>query len=186
MASDLSRAHLEALDRDELVDVVLELAGRVDDLESEVTILKEKNQRASDVRTNIWADLDTLTDRVDALDAENQRLRDRLDETNGKAAKVRAIVQYADRVRNGDPAVKLTAKEIQGAADCSRRYAYDLMDDLPREYDWFLTPQEMAQYGSLEIDNGDERRLGVDFEGVHSAGCPLNKFTTRDGREGGE
>jgi hypothetical protein len=132
--------------------------------------------------------INDLADRVDDLEDENQRLRSRLESSSsrGKDAKVADIVQFADNARGKDPAIKLTAKDIQGATGCSTRYAYDLMDDLPEEYDWFLTPQEMTQYGSLEVDNTDERRLGVDFEGVHSSGCPLNKFNNGSSKEGSQ
>jgi len=163
------------MDRDELIEELTGMDRRLSDLQSVVyEMLKPQ--------------VDDLQDRVDELEAENQRLRERLDEggAGGKDEKVAAIVQYAHEARGSAPAVKLTAKEISGAAGVTRRYAYNLMDGedgLPAEYDWFLTPGEMQQYGSLQVDN-DERRLGIDFEGVHSAGCPLNKFITQP--QGGE
>lgn len=176
----VSRAELESMDRDELVETIVELSQTVE------------NRRAVmetdiEARKDLEGTVDGLAERVDDLEAENERLRERIDSADGKKEKVAKIVRYADRARDGAPAVKLTAKEISGAAGVSRRYAYDLMDGdagLPAEYDWMLTPEQMQQYGSLEIDN-EERRLGIDFEGVHSSGCPLNKFTTTPG-EGGD
>lgn len=154
--------------RDELIETVVGLDRRL-------------NNTQTLVYETMKPQLDELADRVDELEAENQRLRERLDDSGGKDAKVAAIVEFADNAREGAPAIKLTAKEIAGAAGISKRYAYDLMDGdtgLPAEYDWFLTPEEMQQYGGIQIDNSDERRLGIDFEGVHSAGVPLNKFNT--------
>lgn len=170
----LSRAQIEAMDRDELIETILGFNERLADTQ---TVVFERMKPT----------LDRLESRVEELEAENQRLRERLDDTthHSKEAKAAAIVRYADNKRSSRaPAVKLTPAEVKGATGCSRRYAYDLLDDLPAEYDWFLTPAEMTQYGSLEIDNTEERRLGIDFEGVHSSGCPVNKFTT--GREGAD
>jgi len=206
----LSRAEVAAMDRDELVEAIVELSTAVEDLAEsesldalEVAALRKllvglagvDGEDDDPTETNAIEKasaavdrINDLADRVDDLEAENDRLRSRLKSSasRGKDQKVADIVQFADNARGADPAIKLTAKDIKGATGCSTRYAYDLMDDLPEEYDWFLTPQEMTQYGSLEVDNVDERRLGVDFEGVHSSGCPLNKFNNGSGQEGSQ
>lgn len=132
-------------------------------------------------RKQLEATVEECLARMQEVEDEVERLRSRLENADGKPQKVSEIVRQANRLRDGRPAVKLTYRDIVGATGCSERYAYDLMDRLPTEYDWFLTPDEMKQYGSLEIDNNNERRLGVDFEGVHSSGCPLNKFNNRNG-----
>jgi len=167
----LSRAEVEAMDRDELIETIVGMRDTVDDLHLSVDVLIDR--------------LADAEERIDELEAETDRLRERAASSDGKADKVAQIVRAALNIRDDKPAVKLDAQNIQTATGCSRRYAYDLMDDLPDEYDWALTPDEMSQYGSLEIDNGG-RRLGVDIEGVHSRGCPVNKFTTGDGRGGGQ
>lgn len=184
MSEAISRAELETYDRDELIECIAELANKLED---------ERQQRidaiktAGEDRAELRRLLNEHSDRINELENNQQRIESRFDDSDGKSSKVAEIVRFAANARSeGQPAIKLTAKDIKGATGCSRRYAYDLMDDLPTEYDWFLTPQEMKQYGSLEIDNSGERRLGVDFEGVHSSGVPLNKFTTRNGREGEE
>lgn len=175
----ISRTEADAMDPDELIEALVDLSATVENVRAVV----DKNLTA---RKELESTVDEVLNRLDELEAENERLQARIDSGGGKAAKVGQIVRYADNAKDsGSPAIKLTAKEIQGATGCSRRYAYDLMDDLPDEYDWFLTPQEMRQYGSIQIDNADERRLGIDFEGVHSTGCPVNKFTTSDGQEAG-
>lgn len=132
--------------------------------------------------------LQELEERVDELEAENQRLQERLKDTSDKNGKKAAIVEFAQNKREaGKPLVKVCAMDIKGATGVSRRYAYDLVDDLPDEEDWFLTPEEMDQYGSIQLDkNKQEKFLGVDFEGVHSAGVPVNKFTTDQARKEGK
>jgi len=189
MSSSLSRAELEAMDHEELVATVEWLQDRVDDLEAETDRLDALVVKAHEKLQAV----DELAGRVDDLEAENERLRSRVDGADSKDEKVAAIVEHATNLRDpGDRAVKLTAKHIKGATGVSRRYAYDLMDpaddnSLVNQYDWILTPAEMQQYGSLELDlSGQQKCIAIDFEGVHSAGCPVNKFTTADGGESGE
>lgn len=183
----LSRAELEAMSEDELVETIVGLADKVADTQATVETLREDSQDTRRQLAQLRGDLADAHDRIDTLEAENERLRARLDgrSTHDKDGKVAAIVEAALNQANGDPAIKLDYSHIQAATGCSKRYAYDLMDRLPEEYDWFLTPQEMDQYGSIEIDNYDARRLGVDIEGVHSSGVPVNKFTTAGGSNGG-
>jgi len=183
----LSRAEIEAMDRDELVETIVNLADKVADTQASVETLREDSQDTRRQLAQLRGDLNEAREEIDALEAENERLRARLDgqSTHDKDGKVAAIVQAALNTANGEPAVKLDYSHIQTATGCSKRYAYDLMDRLPEEYDWFLTPQEMDQYGSIEIDNYDARRLGVDIEGVHSSGVPVNKFNTENSGNGG-
>jgi len=184
MSAGLSRAELEAMDKQELVATIQGLSETVDNLETLVHVQIEKRKDLADTVEN-------LADRVEELEAENERLRSRVDSANSKDEKVAAIVEHALNLRDPtDRAVKLTAESIKGATGVSRRYAYDLMDpeddnSLVNQYDWVLTRQEMAQYGSLELDlSGQQKCIGIDFEGVHSAGCPVNKFTTaREGKD---
>jgi hypothetical protein len=131
--------------------------------------------------------IDDLEDTVKTLRQQNKRFEQLLEDAGGKEKKVADIVKFASNVRGGQPVVQLTAKEIKGAVGCSRRYAYDLIEDLPDEYDWALEKSEIRQYGDLEIKKDDDtRRLGIDFEGVHSTGVDVNKFTTQFEGEGGE
>lgn len=156
-----------------------------EEIEQELERFEALLYKNLDARKELEEMVEELVGRVEAVEEENRRLRNRVGTADGKDEKVAKIVRFANNARGGEPAVKLTAKDIKGATGCSRRYAYDLMDDLPAEYDWFLTPQEMTQYGSIQLHNTDDRRLGIDFEGVHSAGCPVNKFTTSNGSMGG-
>ena len=69
----------------------------------------------------------------------------------------------------------------------SRRYAYDLVDELPKEYAWIHDGQSLKQYGEAEMDKGEmPKSLAVDFEGVHGPPCPVNTFTTTISNEGAE
>lgn len=136
--------------------------------------------------------VEKLEQRTAALEDEVTRLEARLsDPEDGKDGKLGAIVETAQNLRSDESVVKLKAKDIVAATGCSRRYAYDLMDpdnsnSLVNERDWLLSPEEMEQYGTLELDNAG-RRLGVDFEGVHSSGAPVNKFTNGNSeKEGSE
>lgn len=186
-----SRAELQSMDRDELVEAVVGLSQTVDDLQAEV---KRQTEVRADIETEtippIFRRLTKVENAIEELEAENDRLRERLDDgdAGGKDQKVADIVEHAQNRRSGEAVVQLTAKEIKGATGCSRRYAYDLMDDenLPGEYGWILARDDIKQYGDLEIKKEDgARRIGIDFEGVHSAGCPVNKFTTGPAGEEG-
>jgi len=170
----LSRTELEAMDRDELINEIQGMDRRIND--TQMMVYEQLMPRLND-----------LEDRVGELEAENNRLRTRLESqsSTSKDGKVAAIVNFAANKAGAAPAVKLDYEDIMGATGCSARYAYDLMDRLPEEYDWMLTPEQMTQYGAIEIDNYDERRLGVDLEGVHSSGAPLNKFNNDLQSEGG-
>jgi len=178
------------MSRDELIEHIVGLAGRVDDLEVDVDRLDTIAVRAIDRAKDAQDTADDLAGRVDTLEAENERLRSRLDENQSKEDKVGSLVEYASNKRDHDQAVvALSPQEIKGAYGCSRRHAYNLVDDLPGEYHWILSGEFLAesQYGSLERDTSKVgKRIGIDFEGVHTAGCPVNHFITRNTDTGGK
>jgi len=131
-----------------------------------------------------------LRERVAALEAENEQLRDRLDrlgdigeEKTSKEQKIAAIVTYADNVRDGEDkaAVTVLPKIITGVADVSRRYAYDLVDDMIREFPWAHDPDNVVAHPE---QNTRQKGVLIDFEGVHGEAVAVNKFTTRCGAEG--
>lgn len=143
---------------------------------------------------------EATNERVDSLEDENEALRQRIDalearvqvleegSDGGRESKVRDLCDYALNARTGDQrGVPLKAKEIVGAAGVCRRYAYDLIEELPEEHHFLLTLREARnqQYGSLELDAGSyDRALVVDCEALHSDQGAVNKFTTRSGKEG--
>jgi len=135
-------------------------------------------------------ELDELRERVAALEAENEQLRDRLDrlgdigeQKTSKEQKIAAIVTYADNVRDGEDkaAVTVLPKIITGVADVSRRYAYDLVDDMIREFPWAHDPDNVVAHPE---QNTRQKGVLIDFEGVHGEAVAVNKFTTRCGAEG--
>jgi len=185
MSAGLSRAELEAMDREELIETIESLQDRVDDLDAETQRLDNLVARAHDKLQRV----DELADRVDDLDAENERLRARLaDSANSPHEKLAGLVEYARNKRSSDAVVVLTPTEIAGSYGCSQRYAYQLIDDLPAEYAWLLSPETLrdSQYGTLEQEtDAVPKRLGVDFEGVHTAPVPLNRFINGNSGNGG-
>lgn len=175
---------------DDLEDVALrkllfELAEDVDPGDEDVTVIDAAL---------------AVVERINSLESENEELRDKMadiqsgveaiqelgSEKTTKEEKVAQLVSYAQNQLNGRSGrVALTVKEIKGTAGVTRRYAYDLLDDLPEEYDWLLDRSDVSQYGDLQIDkSGQDRALVVDFELLHEDDGALNKFTTGNSRKG--
>ncbi|MDG5820668.1 hypothetical protein [Natronococcus sp. A-GB7] len=137
--------------------------------------------------------LENTDDRVSELEDENNELRARLDSlearmdvledgSSSKNGKVRQIVAGAENNRTGEqPAVVMDAAKIVTVTGVSRRYAYDLIEDLPEQHYWILTRSEARerQFGSIEIDDGKQTKaIVIDFEALHSDPEAVNKFTT--------
>lgn len=74
-------------------------------------------------------------------------------------------------------------KVIKGITDVSRRYAYDLVDDMIDKLAWAHDPADVDRYGAVERGTPQKGVL-IDFEGVHGEACPVNKFTTRSPGQG--
>lgn len=138
---------------------------------------------------NALDNLEALEERIDDLEAENETLRTRLDklgdigeQKTSKEQKVAAIVTYAENRRSKDQSA-LTVKPgtIKGLVDVSRRYAYDLVDDMVAEYDWAHDPRDFPRH--IEQD-APQKGVCIDFEGVHGEPVPVNKFTTQSGGMG--
>jgi hypothetical protein len=147
--------------------------------------------------------IEELQERISNLEDENNQLHNRLDtlgdigvEKTNKEEKISAIVTYASNTRKSDDkATKVLPKNIQGIANVSRRYAYDLIDDMingdgengavgPDGYSWAHDPAEITQYGSAEMDS-PQKGVIIDFEGVHGESVSMNNFTTQDSCKGG-
>lgn len=188
----VTRAELEAMSKDELVEEIVALQGRVDDLEAETERLDTIAIRAIDRAKNAEETVQDLTERLDTLEAETERLRDRVGDDASPEQKLARLVEHAHNRRNGQAVVALSPAEIQGAWACSERWSYhlcDAEDGLPADYNWVLSAEELAQaqYGRLEQDTSKiGKRIGIDFEGVQSAGVPLNRFINGTTEEGGQ
>lgn len=182
----MSRDYEAAADVDESVDddqalsmafrrFVNNIAGTGEDPDVEVF---EATARALDK-------MDALQERIEELEEENEQLRTRLDklgdigeEKTDKDQKIAAIVTFADNQRGGEQdALAVKPSTIKGLVDVSRRYSYDLVDDMIDEYDWAHDPSEIQRYGSVERDASDKSVI-IDFAGVHGDPVPVNKFTT--------
>jgi len=143
---------------------------------------------AIQIAQNALRRMSELEDRVDGLEAENGELRTRLDklgdigqQKTSKEQKVAAIVTYADNQRSaGQSAVTVLPRVIKGLVGVSRRYAYDLVDDMVEEYEWAYDPQK------VNVHPGHDGAKGVliDFDGIHGEPVSVNKFTTAAARVG--
>lgn len=177
-----------------------ELESEVEDLRAEVDKIQEVANRDVAIIKGALTNLLGVKD-IEELPAAGQSLRDRLDDQDesiadvedqvealdgviadgggGKSSKIRDIVQMADNRRSDEGRVLMTVPDIIDATGVSRRYAYDLIEDLPDDREWILAREEMKQYGDLQIDKDEQTKaIGIDFEGVHGRPCPVNKFTT--------
>lgn len=142
--------------------------------------------------------IEELQDRIETLEAENEQLQERIEalgdigtQKTSKEAKIASIITFAENSRKEDQnAVKVLPSDICGVANVSRRYAYELIDDMingdgqngavgPDGYSWAHNPDEISQYGSMEIDSKEVRKgVIIDFEGVHGESVSVNNFNT--------
>jgi len=148
--------------------------------------LEELDQRV----TALANGLVTANDTIDDLEAENNRLRDRVaeleqrvadleptDPEDGKDGKVAQIVSYAHNRWDGQGVgVLVKAEEIEGAVGCSRRYAYDLIDSVGRDYAWAIRNQDRDD-GRSDPPRGVLIRFNADDRPT----VPLNKFINGSG-----
>lgn len=138
--------------------------------------------------------LDRIEERVDDLEHENDTLRETVDRlgdigTNktSKEQKITAVVTYGNQARDDDQSrITVTRENVKGVAGISRRYAYDLIEDMitgdgengtvgPNGYDWALDPAEQSR--AVDQDAPDKGVL-IDFERLHDDPASVNKFIT--------
>lgn len=199
------------MDREEALELVAELQETVEGLKQTVEIQQNQLRTLrSLVAVGGFRELEgeledhgfeTIAEWLEATMAtdETTELENRLDalESNvgileetgsSKEMKVRDIVGQAVNLADADqPGAVLTARDIKGATGCTRRYAYDLIDDLPDEYHFLKDRKEVKQYGDLELDwDAQARGLFVDLEQLHTDPEAVNKFTTENSGNGGE
>lgn len=129
--------------------------------------------------------LESLRGTVADTQTQLEAIQDLGREKTSKEEKVAAIVQFAQNTAT-DPEtdrVAVKARQIKGVAGVSRRYAYDLIDDLSREYEWVHNRSSLSQYGDLELDKSSQAKaIIVDLEQLHNDEAAVNKFTTRTSR----
>ena len=174
-------ALVEDMTRSELEDRVRELEDAVEDLR-ELTGKRgaETNQRMSSIE-------EQLEDVQAAVSAHGEQLSAIADvggKKTSKDEKITAIATFAMRKSDANSTkVLVDAGEIQGCVDCSRRYAYDLIDDLAED--------DRAEWASLQkaesvpTYNGHREKkkaLRVNVDVLQESSQDqrvVNKFTTR-------
>ena len=165
------------------------------------------------LRQLIWAlapgeseDYDTIVDGARAAIEEHRALQERVDdleqrldkigdigaEKTNKEQKVAAIVTYASQKDAGMRGTVVKPKEIAGVANVSKRYAYDLIDDIVKGdgedgslrdggYPWALDATAQTSVDKEAPGRG----LVVDFDRLHEDSESLNKFINETSAEEG-
>jgi hypothetical protein len=167
--------------------LVFALAEDIPPKEDDRTDIDAVNETISELQRAI-ADLGATQDEVEQLRSRVDSL-ETLVHAQGKRGKVAAIIKYAKhKGSQQDDGVMLSPKEIRGATGVSRRYSYQIIEDWPDEFGFFLRRENLSQYGQLEIaTDADGPRLVVVFDGsVHSRVTSVNQFNTEIAVEGGD
>lgn len=164
------------------------LADDVPAADDDRTPLDAASQAIEQVH-HISDELAAKQSRIKQLEARVESLENVVN-AESKSGKVQRIIDYAkNQAEDGQRAVVVTAKEIRGVTGVSRRYAYDIIDEWPDDYGFFVARKNLTQYGDLEREDREDRGRGlvVILDGsVHSNVVSVNQFTTRSRSEGGE
>lgn len=118
------------------------------------------------------ARLDELESHVEKQQQVIHRFEEIQTDVGNKTTTIAKIVSYADRVREGS-VVTVRPKEMKGAADISKRYAYDLVDEIDDTYDWAWDPRSEQRAADEHSRN---KALRIDFELLHQDRAALNQF----------
>lgn len=110
-------------------------------------------------------------DRIERLEEDNRRLEERLQvlETNltsqqsGKFQKHAKILEFADNKRSKDQsAIAIVNEDVVGCVGCSRKYAYDLMEEMAETYSFATLrnhetiPNRSSKLKAVVIEFGDD------------------------------
>lgn len=139
---------------------------------------KQEIERLSRTIAEQNARISDLEDTITHLETQLDFIGDITKTKSTKEQKIASIVQYAkNRYENDNTldAIKITPRTITGIIDVSDRYAYTLIDDMNRDYDWAHKARDIDQYGDVERTKS-QRGIIVDFEGVHGPPVEVNKF----------
>lgn len=174
----LSRAQLEAMDRDELVE-------KVEGMEHRLSKLQEVVYETFKPRLDtLEAENDQLRDRVDRLEGEVEAIRDLGSERTSKEEKIAQVVIYAENeTDSADGKTTVLPKTVKGIVGVSRRYAYDLIDDMVDDYEWARDPQEVPRRPDQDTP---QKGVLIDLERLHDDEESVNKFTTGIHGNGGD
>jgi len=129
----------------------------------------------------------TFHDRREQRDARLRAIETQLDalsnidgDSSTKHEKYRAVLAFAQNKRSTSSKVTVSPSEIQGCTGVSRRYAYDLLENIAEDVDGACLRQ------SKQIDTGSgtkqkPKALLVDCETIHTDDDTVNNFTTDGG-----
>lgn len=132
--------------------------------------------------------IDELERRITEHGQQLDKLGDIGEEKTTKEQKIVAVLTFADNIRNpNEQKVVVKPKDIKGVAGCSRRYAYDLVEDMHESYAWATdNTKRKDRTTGLSGAESDSPPCGVliDFDEVaHSEDGVVNKFTTETAGE---
>jgi len=163
MSAGLSRAELEAMDHEELVDTIRDLAATVEDLERENQILEARVD-------GLDANIDRLVERLEDIEAQQREERDTLHHERSKLARrVSALENELDVEPSA--AVQIAEAGSEETAEYSRlslllRHGPEAVSDRPtqRMYRARELLQNWDRWGTTRNDahtDGPERRLAA-------------------------
>ena len=121
-------------------------------------------------------------ERLEELEARLEVLTQHTDAST-KAEKIMAILAFAQNKADERGKVAVTPAEIRGCTGVSRRYAYDLVEEVATNVDGV----QVRESKQIQTGNGTERKqkaLLVDCEAVHRLEEAVNSFTTPNGGDG--
>ena len=206
----MSQSSPEELTREELESEVGQLRERMRQTQTDVAFLKkalvtltdadlgdELGVRGlSDAAERTRAEIDDLETAVASHGETLEMIADVGEDKTSEEEKLGAIVAYANQARGNSSKVLITPKEIAGATGCSKRYGYDLVDEIgglredgtggcydEGEYPWAAVRKAQT----VPAANGGERKekgLKIDFDRVQQDPDALNWFN--NGTEGEE
>jgi hypothetical protein len=171
--------------RPELVERVRELEAAVEDLRD---LTGKRTAKTNARMADIERQLDDLQTAVASHGETLEMIADVGDDKTSEEEKLGAIVAYANQARGDSSKVLVTPKEIAGATGCSKRYGYDLVDEIGGlredgtgggydggEYPWAAVRKAQT----VPTANGGERKekgLKIDFDRVQRDPDALNWF----------
>lgn len=127
---------------------------------------------------------DEVEETVQEHSQQLESLKDVTDTKTTKEEKVASIIQFGENQRGGAPKWNITAKEIRGVTGVSRRYAYDLIEDIAESYDWAELRDGRTQPSAKNAGETKirwKKAVQIDYELLHSDHGSVNKFTTSIG-----
>ena len=128
----------------------------------------------------------TYGERIDAVEGRLAALGEIEREKTTKEQKIAAICTFAQNKRRGQSStVAVTAEEIQGCVGVSRRYAYDLLEEVAETVEGARIREAREVPTATGVEH-KKKALLLDCELVHVGSGGVNQFTTGSGEVEGE